>query len=97
MRNSVLLRILFVVTLFCVGAVYAQDRPVTDVNPDRHPNLAEAQRLCVQAWDKLSEAQHANDWDMHNHAQHAKELLDQASREIGEAARDANHPEHDRH
>jgi len=91
MRKIFSPRILLILPLLFVGVVYAQNRPVTDVNPDRHPNLAEAQRLCVQAWDKLVEAQHANDWDMHGHAQHARDLLDQASREIGEAAHDANH------
>jgi len=90
MRKMLSPRLLLLLPLLLVGVVYAQERPIQDVNPDRHPNLAEAQRLCLQAWDKLVEAQHANDWDMHNHAQHAKDLLDQASREIGEAARDAN-------
>jgi len=90
MRANASLRALFVLALLCVGVVYAQNRPVQDVNPDRHPNLAEAQQLIGQAWDKVDEAQHANDWDMHGHAAKARDLLDQASREIGEAARDAN-------
>lgn len=90
MRNGVLLRLLFVISLVCVGVVYAQDRPIHDVNANRHPNLAEAQDLIGHAWDKLSDAQGANDWDMHGHASKAKDLLVEASREIGEAARDAN-------
>jgi hypothetical protein len=90
MRANASLRALFVLALLFVGVAYAQDRPVQDINPDRHPNLAEAQRLIGQAWDKVVEAQHANDWDMNHHAEKARDLLDQASRELGEAARDAN-------
>ncbi len=91
MKASASLRAFFVLALFCVGVVYAQNRPVQDINAERHPNLAEAQRLIGQAWDKVVEAQHANDWDMNHHAEKARDLLDQASHELGEAARDANH------
>ena len=56
----------------------------------RHPNLAQAERLTHQASDYLVAAQRANHWDMHGHAAHAQELLQQADREIWEAARDAD-------
>jgi hypothetical protein len=72
------------------GAAVAQ-RPKENIGPGRHPNLAAAQRACQQAFDKISAAQHANEWDMQGHAQRAKELLEQASKELREAATAANH------
>src|SRR6185437_1367804 len=54
-------------------------------------SAAAAQRLTTQAWEKISAAQAANEWDMGGHAQKAKELLDQANRELKEAAEAANH------
>jgi hypothetical protein len=56
----------------------------------RHPNLEAAQRLVDQAYQRISAAQQANEWDMHGHAAKAKDLLDQASREIKLAAQAAN-------
>jgi hypothetical protein len=73
------------------GVMIAQDRPERDVRPGRHPNLAAAQRLVDQAFNKISAAQDANEWDMDGHAAKAKELLDQANRELKEAAEAANH------
>jgi hypothetical protein len=68
---------------------YAQkgnNPPPETVNGKKHPNLAAAQRLCDQAYEKISAGQQANEWDMEGHAAKAKELLDQASKEIKEAA-----------
>lgn len=73
-----------------LGGIAMAQRPEIDVNPGRHPNLAEAQRLVVQAWEKLSVAQKANEFDMQGHAQRAKDLLDQANHEIKLAAEAAN-------
>jgi len=56
----------------------------------RHPNLMEAQRLINQAFDRIVAAQQANEWDMGGHAAHAKDLLEQAKREIKMAAEAAN-------
>ena len=72
------------------GVLIAQGPPAENVG-HRHPNLMEAQRLIGQAFDRLVAAQQANEWDMDGHAQKAKELLDQASREIKLAAEAANH------
>jgi hypothetical protein len=69
---------------------YAQKPPAENVGGKRHPNLAAAQRLCVQAFDKIQAAQAANEFDMDGHAAKAKDLLDQASRELKEAAEAAN-------
>jgi hypothetical protein len=65
-------------------------RPVRNVSPRRHPNLAAAQRLSAQAFDKLVLAQEANEWDLGGHAQKAKDLLQQVNDEIKLAAEAAN-------
>jgi hypothetical protein len=70
------------------GALIGQ--PVRDVGA-RHPNLAAAQRLTDQAYNKIVAAQQANEWDMDGHAAKAKDLLDQANRELKAAAEAANH------
>ena len=75
--------------LLCGGIAVAQ-MPEKDVSGHRHPNLAAAQRLCDQAFSKISAAQEANEWDMNGHAAKAKELLDQANHELKLAAEAAN-------
>ena len=75
--------------LFCGGILLAQ-KPERDVNARRHPNLAAAQRFCDQAFQKITAAQEANEYDMNGHAAKAKELLDQAGRELKLAAEAAN-------
>lgn len=66
-------------------------QPERDISHRRHPNLAAAQRFSQQAFDKIVAAQQANEWDMEGHAQKAKDLLEQANRELREAATAANH------
>ena len=61
-----------------------------NVSGARHPNIAAAQRLSRQAWQRVVDAQQANEWDMQGHAQKAKELLDQANNELKMAAQAAN-------
>jgi hypothetical protein len=70
------------------GAAIAQ--PKRNISGARHPNLAAAQRLSQQAWEKISAAQEANEWDMQGHAKKAKELLDEVNRELKLAAEAAN-------
>ena len=65
-------------------------RPKQNISAGRHPNLAAAQRLSEQAWQKIIAAQEANEFDMAGHAQKAKELLDQVNRELKQAAEAAN-------
>ena len=65
--------------------------PAQNISGRRHPNLAAAQRLTDQAFQKISAAQQANEWDMDGHAAKAKELLDQANNELKQAAEVANH------
>ncbi len=71
------------------GAAIAQ-RPVENISKERHPNLAAAQELSRQAWQRVVDAQQANEWDLAGHAQKAKELLDQVNQELKLAAEAAN-------
>ena len=68
----------------------ARAAPVENINPKHHPNLAAAQRLSHDAFEKISAAQRANEWDMNGHAQKAKELLEQVNAELKLAAEAAN-------
>ena len=77
-------------SLLLAGGIAVAQRPKENVSPRRHPNLAAAQRLIEQAWQKLGAAQQANEFDMGGHAAKAKELIDQANREIKLAAETAN-------
>ena len=88
-RKNVFLGSILGSALLLGGLVYAQ-RPGDDINRHRHPNLAAAQRLCEQAIQRVDQAQHANEFDMSGHAQKAKDLLAEASRELKEAAVAAN-------
>lgn len=72
------------------GGVAVAQKPVEDVSGKRHPNLAAAQRLSQQAYEKITAAQEANEWDMQGHAAKAKDLLDQVNRELKMAAEAAN-------
>ena len=82
--------------LLLSGYTFAQ-RPETDINPRNHPNLAAAQRYCLQAFQHITDAQQANEWDLGGHAQRAKDLLDQASHELKEAADASNRNERREH
>ena len=75
--------------LVCGGFAVAQ-KPVDNVSGKKHPNLAAAQRLSTQAYEKIVAAQQANEWEMNGHAAKAKELLEQVNRELKEAAEAAN-------
>jgi len=75
--------------LFLGGVAIAQ-RPKEDVSSSRHPNLAAAQRLSRQAWQRTLDAQKANEWDLAGHAQKAKDLLDQVNNELKLAAEASN-------
>jgi len=74
--------------LLIASAAFAAP-PVEDIGR-HHPNLAAAQRLSHQAWEKIAAAQKANEWDMDGHAAKAKELLDKVNEELKMAAEAAN-------
>ena len=76
-----------VVLAIPAGAAFAQAaKPVQNVSAKKHPNLAAAQRLTDQAFQKLTASQQANEFDEGGHAAKAKDLLDQASKEMKQAA-----------
>ena len=76
--------------LVASGILIAQGPPVRNAGAGRHPNLAAAQRLTDNAYNKIVAAQQANEFDMDGHAAKAKDLLDQANRELKAAAMAAN-------
>jgi len=76
--------------LLLAGVAALAQRPKENISAARHPNLAAAQRLSEEAWQKITAAQEANEWDMQGHAQKAKNLLDEANKELKLAAEAAN-------
>lgn len=87
MRRTTLATTAVALLLACAASA---DRPTRNISSGRHPNLAAAQRHCISAFDKITDAQKANEWDMDGHAKKAKELLEQASEELKLAALAAN-------
>ena len=78
-------------TVLALAAVPAFAKaPADNVSHRHHPNLAAAQHLSTQAYEKVVAAQRANEFDMNGHAQKAKDLLDEANRELKAAAEAAN-------
>jgi hypothetical protein len=82
-------------SLFCAASVvlaatFAFAQPAHNVSAARHPNLNAAQKFGQQAFDKLTAAQQANEFDMKGHAAKAKQLLEEANNEIKQAAEAAN-------
>ena len=76
--------------LMGLGGLVVAQAPKKNISAAAHPHLARAQTLARQAWQQVSDAQQANEWDMAGHAQKAKELLDQVSNELKLAAETAN-------
>jgi hypothetical protein len=74
----------------CADAPTSTGEPLLDVSPYRHGNLASAQELLRGAYDRLGEAQQANNSELGGHAARAKELLREADGEIKLAAITAN-------
>jgi hypothetical protein len=86
--RKLLLGSTLLVALLCGG--FAQAQMGKEKVGGRHPNLAAAQRHIEQALTKIDDAQRANEFDLGGHAKKAKELLDEAYKEIKEAAHFAN-------
>ena len=71
---------------------YAEPRegePAVNVSRE-HGNIWRAQELSRQAYDLMTEAQRANEFDMGGHANRAKDLLAEANEEMKLAAEAAN-------
>ena len=77
-------------TALAVGGYAVAKEPVKNVSAKKHPNIAAAQKLLTEAFDKVTAAQKANEYDMEGHAAKAKELMEQASAELKQAAEAAN-------
>jgi hypothetical protein len=67
-QKSVYLATALIVGLAFIGVTVAQ-RPDTNIDPARHPNLAEAQHHILQAFEKIDEAQRANKDQLGGHAE----------------------------
>jgi hypothetical protein len=67
------------------------DEPALNVSPYRHGNIAHAQQLSRDAFDAMTRAQEANEFDLGGHAARAKQLLAMANDEMKLAAQSANH------
>lgn len=76
--------------LICGGAILAQ-APGVDVDANRHPELAEAQRHISEAYVAVEKSQEAHKDQLGGHGEKARDLLAQASREIKAAAEYADH------
>lgn len=90
MKRNLWIGIVLSLALLCTGFLFAQKKPATSVSPKKHPNLAAAQRLSAQAYDKVVAAQKANEWDLGGHARKAKDLLEQVNQELKQAAETSN-------
>lgn len=89
-RNKLFLTVLSGTALICGGALFAQ-RPATNIDASKHPNLAEAQHFIQQAYDKAEAAQKANKEELGGHAEKAKQYLADADQELKLAAEYADH------
>lgn len=87
-RTKVLSSVVLAGALACGGLVLAQG---VDIDPSKHPALAEAQHHIQQAVVKIDEAQKSNKDELGGHAEKAKDLLAQADRELKAAAEFADH------
>lgn len=74
----------------CIAVVAVAQMPVRNIDPQRHGNLAAAQDLIVQAFNRISDAQVDNRYELGGHPARAKELLRQAAEELRLAADAAN-------
>jgi hypothetical protein len=68
------------------GCLTREVLPTVDVDAARHANLASAQVLVRDAWQKVDDAQVANGHALGGHAARAKDLLVQAGTELSLAA-----------
>jgi apolipoprotein N-acyltransferase len=89
MVKKVLMVGIALVAAFVLGAVAFAQQPPVNVG-ERHGNMRAAQELIQQAWQKVTEAQQDNHYNLGGHAGKAKELLAQASEEIRLSADAAN-------
>ena len=85
-----ILRALVVITAIAAPLTVAFARGPAQNVGHKHPNLAAAQGLVGQAYERLEAAQSANEFDLGGHAKRAKEALRLANDEMKLAAEVAN-------
>lgn len=91
MKKNRLLTALLGSMLLIGGVSLAQNKePVKNISGARHPHLRAAQNASTNAYNQIVQAQQANEWDLHGHAQKAKELLEQVNNELRLAADASN-------
>jgi hypothetical protein len=83
---TIVLTAVVIATATACAQMPLSGEPVQSVSAYRHGNLAAAQDLLRDAYDRVSDAQEANDDHLGGHAARAKELLREAGEEIGLAA-----------
>jgi hypothetical protein len=89
-RNRLLTAVLGSMLLLGGVGLAQKKEPVKNVSAARHPNLAAAQTAARNAFNKITAAQEANEWDLQGHAKKAKELLEQVNNELKLAAEASN-------
>jgi hypothetical protein len=77
-------------SMLVLGGVAVAQLPKKNINAGRHPNLAAAQRMSQNAYEKITAAQEANEFDLQGHAAKAKELLEQVNNQLKMAAEASN-------
>ncbi len=75
-------------TFGMTGVAFA--KPKVTVSSAKHPNIAAAQKLAQEAYEKITAAQKANEYQLGGNAAKAKDLLEQVNNLLKEAARTAN-------
>ena len=79
--------------MLLTGGIALAQEPPQNIGM-RHGNLRAAQQLVREAYDYVTNAQAANEYDLGGHAARAKQLLRDASQELKLAAETANSNEH---
>ena len=77
---------LTIVTAVLMSTAATAQEPAQNISSWKHGNLAAAQAFTQQAFDAMTAAQVANEYDLGGHAAKAKKLLDQAADEMKQAA-----------
>ena len=89
--NSKFLKSATVALFLCATATPAMaQEPAENISATKHGNLAAAQTLVRQAFDRITAAQQDHNYDLGGHAGKAKDLLRQANDELKLAAESAN-------
>jgi hypothetical protein len=73
------------------GGLALAQKPVENIDPNKHPNLASGQQHIIQAYQRIDDARTANKEELGGHAEKALQLLVQADHELKLGAEYADH------